>query len=423
MREEFLHFLWRTRRFDVQNLCSTDGDKIQILDFGTYNTNAGPDFLEAKINIKDIIWAGNIEMHVHASDWLAHQHQNDKKYGNVILHVVYEDDVPIKSNNGEDLPCLVMKKNIPEGIYPKYHALLHNADWIPCAKHWHEVSDITKNLWFERVLIERLEMKTTAIALRLAENKNDWEETFWHFTARYFGSKVNDTPMEWLAQSIPHLILAKLKNNLLAIEALLFGQAGFLSDDVKDDYALSLKKEYNFLRVKFGLSPLVSAVFKTLRMRPSGFPTMKIALLAALIHKSSHLFSKVLEAKNITELEKLFEVSASDYWQTHFVFDKISPQTEKNLGKQTITSLLINVVVPFIFHYGQAHNDDTIKERAVQLLQDIKPEKNNIIEHWLSLQPEIDSAAQTQALIHLKQNYCDQKRCLHCAIGTAILKK
>ncbi len=422
MREEFLHFLWRTRRFDFLNLQTTDGDKIDVLDFGTYNTNAGPDFLEAKINIKDITWAGNIEMHIKASDWLAHQHQNDKQYANVILHVVYEGDVPIKTNGGDNLPCLVMKKYIPEGIYPKYHALLHNENWIPCAKHWNEVSDLVKKMWLSRVLIERLEMKTTAIALRLEANKNDWEETFWHFTARYFGSKVNDTPMEWLAQTVPHLILAKLKNNLPAIEALLFGQAGFLTDDVKDNYALSLKKEYNFLRVKYNLNPLTSSVFKTLRMRPSGFPTMKIAFLSALIHKSSHLFSKVLEAKNVSELEKLFEVSASEYWKTHYVFDKISPPSNKNLGTQTITSLLINVVVPFIFHYGQTHHDEDIKDRAVQLLHDIKTEKNNIIERWELLAVKPDSAAQTQALIHLKQNYCDHKRCLHCAVGTSILK-
>ncbi len=422
MREEFLHFLWRTRRFDTQNLYTTDGDKINILDFGTYNTNAGPDFLEAQIRINDIVWVGNIEMHVKASDWWVHQHQTNKQYDNVILHVVYDDDVPVKSNDGASLACLVMKKIIPEGIYPKYHALLHTESWIPCAPHWQEVPDIVKKLWLPRILVERLALKTSAIAMRLAENKNDWEETFWHFTARYFGSKVNDAPMEWLAQSIPHLVLAKLKNNLFVLEALLFGQAGFLTDDLKDDYALSLKKEYAFLRIKYSLQPLVVTVFQKSRMRPSGFPETKIALLAALIYKSSHLFSKVLEAKDILELENLFNVSASEYWKTHYVFDKISSTVEKNLGKQTITSLLINVVAPFIFHYGQTRNDDNIKERAIQLLDAIKPEKNNIIEKWEMLQPQIDSAAQTQALIHLKQNYCDNRKCLYCAVGAAILK-
>ena len=269
MREDFLHFLWRTRRFDQLNLQTTDGQPLEILDFGEYNRlDSGADFQNARLRIGDMTWFGNVEMHVKSSDWLAHKHQRDAAYGNVILHVVFEDNVPILARNAQNtegglLPCLVVKNRVPEGIFQKYWAILNNEHWIPCQHHFYTVSDITKDMWFDRLLIERLERKTEAIAAALERNRGDWEETFWQFLARYFGSKVNAEPLEMVSQRVPHLILAKHKNQLFQIEALLFGQAGLLDADFQDTYPQLLKKEFEFLQKKHNLKlPLSKTIWK-----------------------------------------------------------------------------------------------------------------------------------------------------------------
>ncbi len=447
MREDFLHFLWRTRRFDLSNLQTTDGQPLEILDFGAYNRlDAGADFQNAKLKIDDIIWHGSVEMHVKSSDWLAHKHQQNAAYGNVILHVVYEDDVPISAQNtqnvggitqntdgtsrnnreGSLLPCLVLKNRIPEGLFQKYWSILNNEYWIPCQHHFYTASEITKDLWLERLLIERLERKTEAVAAALERNRGDWEETFWQFTARYFGSKVNAEPMEMVAQRVPHLILAKHKNQLFQIEALLFGLAGSLEGDFADEYPNALKKEFVFLQKKHNLpSPLSKTVWKFSRMRPSSFPTIRLAQLAALIHRSSHLFSKIIapSAKlSVRDLEDLFNVEVSEYWRMHYVFDTPSVQSEKKMGRDTIDILLINVVAPFLFFYGSMRKEEAMKDRALELLSQIKPEKNALTKGWQKLGLDIPHAARSQSVIQLKTVYCDQKQCLNCAIGVAILK-
>lgn len=425
MREDFLHFLWRTRRFDLSNLQTTAGQSLEILDFGDYNRlDAGADFQNAKIQIDGLIWFGNVEMHVKSSDWLAHGHQHDKAYSNVILHVVYDDDVPIATDTeGGTLPCLVLKNRIPEGIFQNYWSLLNNEHWIPCQHHFYKVSQITKDLWLERLLVERLERKTEAIAVAFERNQGDWEETFWQFIAHYFGSKVNAEPMEMLAQRIPHLVLAKHKNQLSQIEALLFGQSGLLDDDFTDEYPKALKKEFLFLQKKHNLTANVSkTMWKFSRLRPRSFPTVRLAQLAALVHRSSHLFSKIIAPVPVSDLKILFDVEVSDYWHEHFVFDTPSVYSEKKLGKETIDLLLINVVAPFLFFYGKTRQEETMKDRALELLDNLKPEKNVITEGWQKLVVEIKNAAQTQSLIQLKTEYCDKKQCVNCAIGVAILK-
>ena len=425
MREDFLHFLWRTRRFDLSNLQTTTGQSLEILDFGDYNRlDAGADFQNAKIQIDGLTWFGNVEMHVKSSDWLAHGHQHDKAYGNVILHVVYDDDVPIAiDTDGGALPCLVLKNRIPEGIFQNYWSLLNNEHWIPCQHHFYKVSQITKDLWLERLLVERLERKTEAIAVAFERNRGDWEETFWQFIAHYFGSKVNAEPMEMLAQRIPHLVLAKHKNQLSQIEALLFGQSGLLEDDFTDEYPKTLKKEFLFLQKKHNLTANVSkTMWKFSRLRPQSFPTVRLAQLAALVHRSSHLFSKIIAPVPVSDLKILFDVEVSDYWHEHFVFDTPSVFSEKKLGKDTIDLLLINVVAPFLFFYGKTRQEETMKDRALELLNNLKPEKNVITEGWQKLGMEITNAAQTQSLIQLKTEYCDKKQCVNCAVGVAILK-
>ena len=432
MREDFLHFLWRTRQFDVSNLMTTDGDALEILDFGTYNAlDSGADFQNVKLKIGDWTWFGSVEMHLKASDWLVHGHQKDAAFGSVILHVVFENDVAIQRTYTTEapeptpsvIPCLTLKNRIPEGIFKKYWALLHNSDWIPCQQHIQNVNDLTKSKWLERLAVERLERKSAAIQIALERNKEDWEETFWQFTARYFGSKVNAEPMEMLARSLPHRILAKHKNQLFQIEALLFGQAGFLEKEFADDYLIRLKKEFQFLKNKHDLMPSVPlAAWKFGRLRPPSFPTIRLAQLAALIHQSLHLFSKVIDNQDVSALSSLFEVEVSSYWRDHFVFDTPSVSSPKKLGSDTIDLILINNVAPFLYIYGKLRGDERLKNRSLLLLEKVKSEKNTVIDGWKTLGFDTPSAADSQALIQLKTTYCDFKKCASCAIGNAILR-
>jgi Protein of unknown function (DUF2851) len=424
MQENFLHYLWRTRRFDHYHLTTTDGDPLDILDFGVYNRHdAGADFQNAKIRLDGLTWHGTVEMHLKASDWHVHKHDHDAAYNNVILHVVYDNDQAIKNKEGGHLPCVELKNHIPQGIFQQYWGLLHNEHWIPCQHHFYKVAEMTKTLWLERLLVERLERKATTVAQLLDINKGDWEETFWQFLSRYFGGKINGEPMEMVAQRLPHLVLAKHKNQLRQIEALLFGQAGFLDKNFEDNYPQQLKKEYDFLKHKHHLPPSVSATaWKFSRMRPPSFPTIRLAQLAQLIHQSSHLFSKIIDNQQISDYADLFKVELSGYWQDHFQFDTPSVSSRKKLGEDTIEMLLVNVVAPFLFVYGKLRGEDSYKTRAFELLEKLSPEKNSIVEGWQKLGISPESAATTQALIQLKTTYCDAKRCVECSVGDAIFK-
>jgi len=422
MREDFLHYVWRMKRLRLDDLQTTQGESIQIINFGRHNTHAGPDFLEARVKIGDTQWAGNVEMHLQASEWLRHQHQKDKAYNNVILHVVLEEDKAIHRENGERIPCLELKKRIPPKLSATYQKLQHNAHWIPCQHHFHSVSELTKNLWVDRLLVERLEQKTIYIAERLQQNTNNWEDTFYQILARNFGLKVNAEPFELVAIHTPHNIFAKHKSNLFQIEALLFGQAGLLEDDFEDAYPNALKKEYVFLKGKYQLTPIKPESWKFMRMRPANFPTIRLAQFATLTYQSLHLFSKVLEVKTLKDIEQLFEVALSDYWLTHYVFDKETPKRNKTLGKSTIHLLVINTIAPFLFLYGAQRGIEEYKDLALQLLESIPAEKNSIIAQWNVLGMKPDSAYETQGLLQLKNEYCGRQRCLECSVGNAILK-
>ena len=422
MKEFFLHYLWRTKRFDQQQLFTTDGEPVVLQNMGRHNKNAGPDFLNARIRIGDTLWAGNVEIHVQSSEWIQHKHQNDTAYDNVILHVVYEEDKPILRKSGQPIPCIELKKRIPLGIANSYQRLSQNEHWIPCQQHFASVGDIIKNLWLDRMLVERLEEKTEHISAGLTKNKNNWEETFYHSIASSFGLKVNVEPFELLAKVTPLQILAKHKNNLFQLEAILFGQSGLLDRTFEEDYPNKLKKEYLFLKKKYNLKGLRSDSWNFLRMRPPNFPTVRIAQFAMLLFTTEHLFSKILAAKNIAELENMFNLQLSNYWLTHYVFDKISIKRKKSLGKVSIHLFIINTIAPFLFIYGQKKNDDRYKDKAMDFLEEIPPEKNKIIDQWKALGFEPDSAYQTQALLQLKKAYCSQQRCLSCAIGGEILK-
>lgn len=422
MRESFLHFLWRWRRFDAQQLATTGGQPLEILHPGEWNTHAGPDFFNARLRIGDTLWAGNVEMHLRASEWMAHGHHNDPAYDNVVLHVVLEEDQPVVRHSGERIPCLELEGRIPPAILASWERLEHERAWIPCQSFFKNIPDIVRLNWLDRLLVERLEQKTAAVAEALAATDNHWEEAFYRLLARNFGLKVNAEPFEALARSLPLLILAKHKNDPKQVEALLFGQAGLLDGPFRDEWPAALAQEYRFLRHKYNLFPLAAAQWKFLRLRPANFPTVRLAQFAALVHQSAHLFSKILEAQNLRELEHLFDVQAGAYWNTHFQFDTPSVKRPKHPGRDFVHLLIINTIAPFLFHYGKTRDLELFQKRALALLEALPPESNAIIDGWADLGVPARHAYQTQALIHLKTRFCDEKRCLECAIGNAILK-
>jgi len=423
IHESFLHFLWRWRRFDAFQLTTTQGQSLEILHPGEHNTHAGPDFFNARVRIDDTLWAGNIEMHLQASEWLAHKHQDDPAYDNVVLHVVLEEDLPIqRAGDGSRLPCLVLQGRIPPQVLNTYQRLEHERAWIPCERFFTGTPEIIRLNWLDRVLVERLEQKTAGIADLLKTTENHWELAFYVLLARNFGLKVNIEPFEALARSLPLNVLARHKNNRLQVEALLFGQAGLLGENFQEEYPKILVREYRHLAHKYGLRPLAASQWKFLRLRPANFPTVRLAQFAALIHQSAHLFSQVLETVHLRSLENLFAVQPSEYWFQHYQLDKPSSPRSKTLGRDFVHLLIINTLIPMLFHYGRMKEDPNLQNRALRLLEELPAESNAILDGWDTLGMRARHAYQSQALLHLKTRYCDAKRCLECAVGHFILK-
>ncbi|PTQ95002.1 uncharacterized protein DUF2851 [Mucilaginibacter yixingensis] len=422
--EDLLHYLWKFRLFERTELRTTDGEEIEIFSAGLAHTDGGPDFQNARIRIGDTTWAGNVELHVASSDWQRHGHQTDGAYENVILHVVYRDDAPLTLNDGRKVPTLKLQDRIPESLYNRYHQLIFsNQQFIPCEGTIVNVDSLTLRNWLTRVLVERLEKKSKTVLDALEQNRGDWEETFYHFLAANFGFKINALPFELLARSLPQHILGKHKNSALQTEALIFGQAGFLEDDVQDDYPRKLKEEYTFLRKKYQLTPVEKHLWKFLRLRPQNFPTVRLAQFAALISGSSHLFSKILDYKEVATLRNLFTgLQVNEYWQAHYRFDAESKPSAKNLGAGAIDNLLLNTVVLFLFSYGKQQQQQYFVSRSLQLLENLPAEQNTIIEEFVNLGVKLNTAFESQGLLELKNNYCNHKKCLQCGVGNKILK-
>ncbi|WEA02163.1 DUF2851 family protein [Mucilaginibacter sp. SJ] len=422
--EDFLHYIWKFRLFERENLQTVDGEELEIFSAGLHNSDSGPDFHNARIRIGETVWAGNVEVHLSASDWQKHGHTNDGAYDNVILHVVYRNDVPLFLPNGRKVPTLELQSRISEALYNKYHTLVFgNQSFIPCENGIATVDGLTMQNWLTRVLVERMEKRSTNVAAALALNKGDWEETFYQFLAANFGFKVNALPFELTAKSLPQLILAKNKNSPMQIEALIFGQAGFLEGEFKDDYPLKLQKEYEYLRKKYNLKPIESHLWKFMRLRPQNFPTIRLAQFAALIVQSNHLLSKTLEIKEVKALRSLFtEIKVNDYWDDHYRFDVQSKPSSKNMGDGSVDILLLNTVALFLFSYGKQHQQQYYISRSLKLLENLPAEKNNIIADFVNLGVKIETAFESQALLELKNNYCNYKKCLQCGVGNKILK-
>ena len=420
MTEDFLHYLWKYRLYDATGLETTNGEAIEVIKPGEHNKNAGPDFFTAQVKIGQTHWAGNVEIHTKTSDWKKHAHDSDTNYQNLILHVVYENDIDMPANVA---PTLELKGRISRVLLERYASMMESQTWIPCEKMVNMIEHFTIHNWLDRLLVERLERKSAEITNLLKVSTNNLEQTFYIWLARNFGFKLNAEPFELLAKSLPITILAKHKNHLHQVEAMLFGQAGMLDQDFEDEYPISLKKEYLFLKKKFNLQPISGSLWKLLRLRPVNFPTLRIAQFASLLHRSSGLFSQLLETNDPGNMTSLLDVESSVYWDTHYVFDKSSQPKRKRLGRSAIENILINSVVPFLFIYGNLKQQQEFKDRSINLLEHIKSEKNAIIDKFKSLGIGIENAGNSQALLELKSQYCDSKKCLNCAIGNSILRK
>jgi len=422
MTEEFLQYVWEHALFEKEDLVTTNSEPIEILNPGTRNTDAGPDFFNASIRIGKTLWAGNVEVHLQSSDWLTHGHHNNPSYNNVILHVVLNNNKEIAQNGEEIIPVFI--PSIKPDVIDNYSHLISQKSWPACFETIGEIDKIYLYNAFDSLLVERLEQKTSLIVKTLLDNKNNWNETFYQHLARSFGFKTNALPFEMLARSLPQNILAKHKSNQFQLEALLFGQSGLLNEQLLgDDYFLKLREEYSYLASKYQLKGMEGHIWKFLRMRPSNFPTIRIAQFAALLHQSESLLSKLTEAKEVKEIIKFFEVKASEYWNTHYHFNKVSEEKPKWLGESSRNNLLTNTVAPFLFIYGERNEKDNLKQRAIDILEHLPPESNNIISRWTELGIPAKNTFDTQALIQLKNNYCENKNCLNCQIGKKIIDR
>lgn len=422
--EEFLHYIWKYRLFSQQALKTISGLAVEILNTGIHNHQAGPDFEHSRIRIGDTTWAGNTEIHLRSSDWEKHHHQLDKAYNNVILHVVYLCDKEVVRENGTFVQQLCLKELIPDSVLANYHQLMIGLNWIPCEKQLKVIDPFHVKNWLSRILIERLERKTENLKSLLNEYHGNWDESFYVLLARNFGFKTNALPFELLARSLPSYILAKHKNNILQIEALVFGQAGFLDQKLTDHYPLQLKKEYVFLKKKYSLQSIDHFTWKYMRLRPTNFPGIRLAQFAALIFRASHLFSRIIEINDAAAISKVFsDLPINSYWNTHYRFQILSSERSKQIGLDSINIVLINTVVVSLFAFGKHTGQQSLISRAIEILEHLPPENNNLVKRFSLAGFNAENANHTQALIQLKQAYCDVKKCLHCGIGIKLLKR
>jgi len=432
MKEQLLQFIWRFQYFNHQQLHTEDGEPLQIISPGTINTHQGPDFLDAGIRIGDTSWTGNIELHIHTSDWKKHAHQDDKNYRNVILHVVWENDLRsvgdlpaaadvAEGTVGRNIPLLVLQHRIPKLLLGKYAAWMNHRSFVACERQLPQADEKTWSDWKRQLLEERLHRRVLFIQGCLEQNNQHWEETVWWLLARNFGLPVNTASFEAIARSLPLRVLARHRNRVEQLEALLLGQAGLLEANFSEDYPLSLQKEFRYLRKKYRL-PVIHPSGLFLRMRPGNFPAIRLAQLAGLLSLSTSWFARMKEADSPRELKQMMAVKTSPYWDDHYVLGKRSSPNPKNLGEQMKASILINTCSPLLFAYGRLREEKAFLDKALRWLTEIPAEKNALVAGWGRQGIYSTNAADTQALLELKTRYCDPKKCLDCAIGNFLLR-
>jgi hypothetical protein len=420
MNESFISYLWYNRLFTAP-LYTTDGQSISVINPGEPNTDAGPDFANARIKIGDEVWAGNVEIHVHESDWLKHNHANNQEYRTIILHVVHECDQ--LDNQLGPFPTVSVKDCYDPQLYFKYEAFMYAKTWIPCASSLSTSSDISRLSMAEKCIYERIDRKATEIEQIVSFTINNQEESFYILMARCFGLKVNSQAFEMLARVLPLKIILKHRDQLNQVEALLFGQSGLLADDPRDEYEFELKRTYSFLRKKYDLVPIPAHLWKFMRLMPPSFPTIRISQFAGLMHNNSHLLTKVLDCSNAQEIRAALNCSASAYWETHYQFGVQSKKSVKTPSDDFYNLLIINAVVPYLYLQGKVFDRQELKEKAIGFLYDLPAENNSITRAWNGLGIELKDAFNSQAFNEIKSKYCNQKRCLECRIGHNILGK
>jgi hypothetical protein len=423
MHEDFLHYLWKHKKIDVLNLVTTDFETIEIVSVGQHNLNSGPDFFNAQLRIAEQHWAGNVEIHLKSSDWFLHNHEVDKAYDNVILHVVWEHDTDVFRKDNSKLPTLVLKNFVNEATIKNYHSLMNNKEqWINCENDFGKVEEFIIQNWLERLYIERLESKTELILEHLKKSNNDWESVLFKMLAKNFGLKVNGEAFLSLANSVDFSVIRKLQSNIKQLEALFFGQANLLNETTEDAYYKNLHYEYNYLKQKFKLNNDGVLPFQFFRLRPINFPTIRIAQLAMIYGSQQNLFSKLIGLNKLKDFYSIFSNHTTEFWQSHYTFSRSSKPMKKSISKSFIDLLLINTIIPLQYCYQKQNGIDN-HEDILKLIQEIKSEKNGIVDKFQSLKPVSISAMESQALLQLKNLYCDKNKCLQCAVGNSLLNR
>ncbi len=421
-KEELLHYVWKLKLFDQTNLASTDNQKIEIIDPGMHNSDAGPDFFNAKIKIDNKVWAGNVEIHRNSDDWKKHKHHLDEAYNSVILHVA--ETINSEVVNAKGMPITQLQLVIPQEVQQSADFLLRSSSDLPCKNHLSTIDKKIVRSWLNVLTLERLQRKTEDIFLHLKRFNNSWDDALYVLLSRNYGFGLNSDAFERLALGLPYNYIQKHADNLFQVEALLFGQAGMLQNEsIADDYYLQLKKEYQFLQNKYQLKPLQEFLFKKMRVRPNAFPQVRIAQLAALLQQSGRLFSTLLHIEDYKRLRLHFQSDTSEYWRNHFTFGKKTEKSDKYLGDASLNVILINTVVPILFAYGKKTEQEKYTDRALYILESVKAERNTLIEEFKAGNIFPANAADSQAMIQLRKEYCDKRKCLYCKIGYEILAK
>lgn len=421
MKEDFLHYLWKFKKFDTLNLKTSNKEEVTITHVGQYLELAGPDFFNAQITIGNQKWAGNVEIHLKSSDWYVHHHERNSGYENVILHVVWEHDTEIFRKDNTEIPVLEISQYVDKNTVANYQSLITPKSWIYCEKQLKEVSDFTLKNWQERLFFERLERKSKPIYELLEQTNNDWEAVLFSLLAKNFGLNTNGDNFYQNAKSIPFTIIRKECSEVENLEALLFGNAGLLDLEKEDNYFKDLKIRYFYLLHKYQMEKMNLAPVQFFKHRPDNFPTIRLSQLANLYHSYHNLFSKISDLNSVKNGYDLFQISCSSYWENHYQFDKESPKKRKTLSKSFVDLIIINTIIPIQFAYAKSIGKE-ISENLIQLLMDVHPEKNAIIDKFTSFGLKTTNAFETQSLLQLKNEYCLKSKCLDCAVGVELMK-
>ncbi len=422
MREDLLHYIWKYNKLIASRLTTSGRERVVILQSGAHNPLSGPDFFDARIEIGGQLWAGNVEMHVKASDWYAHHHEEDHNYDNVILHVVWDNDVPVFRKDNTEIPTLELRKFIPPKVLENYHHLFdnRNINFINCEKDIQTTNGFILDNWLERLYFERLEEKSRLVLDLLKEAKNDWEHVLFILLLKNFGSKINGEAFLSLGRALDFKVVQKTRSKPLQLESILFGMAGLLDDPVvKDTYFNQLKKEYHYLKRKFNLDGSSVLRPEFFKLRPSNFPTVRLSQFASL-YRRQQLFSDLMESPSREDLYTILKVSANGYWDNHFTFAKVSPGKPKILSPKFMDLLLINTILPLKFCYSK-QKGNPLNEELVKIVSELKNEYNNVVAGFKNFGVVACSAKDSQALLQLYNEYCSKNKCLQCAVGIRLL--